>query len=126
MARNSKPQLVTTEIQDIHVRRNFEALKAYFEEQNQLLDFKFVEMNFTTDVSLVKIRHGLKIAPRDLIRMEVTGPGTITFHRGLFTEEFIIVSSTAAVHVRLLAGLHRGSGATVLAEDATEQWKATV
>lgn len=126
MPSKQNPQLLTTEIKDEYVRRNFEALKKYFEEQNQLLDFKFVEMDFEEAVSEVKVRHGLTVIPRDLLRLEVTGPGTVTFHRGLFDKTYMVVSTTDAVHVRMLVGLYKDSGAEALAEDVTEKWKATV
>ena len=126
MPSKQNPQLLVTEIKDEYTRRNFEALKKYFEEQNQLLDFKFVEMDFEEAVSEVKVRHGLTVIPRDLLRLEVTGPGTITFHRGLFDKTYMVVSTTDAVHVRMLVGLYKDSGATALAEDVTEKWRATV
>lgn len=120
------PKLYTQEIQDVYIRKNFQALQDYFTAQNQLLDFKFIELDFTTDVSEAKIKHGLSVIPRDLIRMEVTGPGKITFLRGKFTKDFLIVSATDKVHARLLVGLYKGTGSTVLDSDVIEEWKATV
>lgn len=126
MPSNPTPQINTQDIADLPTRRNFEALKAYYDKQNQLLDFKFVEMDFTAAVSQVKVRHGLNVIPRDLLRLEITGPGKVTFHRGLFDKTFLIVSATDAVHIRLFAGLYKDSGAAVLAESVTEEWRATV
>ena len=126
MPSSEKPSLTTRDIVDIYVRKNFEALRTYFSQQNQMLDFKFVELNFSTDVVEAKVRHGLNLIPRDLMRLEVTGPGKITFHRGKFTKDFLIVSSTDAVHARLFVGLYKGMGSDALNEDVIEEWKATV
>jgi hypothetical protein len=121
------PQLYTTQIQDLYVRKNFQALVDYFSNQNQLLDFKFIEQDFTAAVSKVQVKHGLKVTPRDLVRMEVSGPGVVTFHRGLFDSTYLYISTTDAVHVRFLVGLYKGqAGSNSLAADVTEQWKAAV
>jgi hypothetical protein len=120
------PSLSTQDIADPVVRRNFEALRTYFREQNQLLDFKFVEVDFKAAVSQVRVRHGLNVIPRDLLRLEISGPGKLTLHRGQFDDTYMIVSSTDAVHVRMLVGLYKDSGSDQLAADVTEEWKATV
>lgn len=120
------PKLLVAEIQDISVRKNFEALKTYFEQQNQLLDFKFVEIDITEAVSQMKVRHGLNVIPRDLLRLEITGSGKLTFHRGLFDKTFLVVSATAALHARMLVGLYKDTGAVTLAANAIEEWRATV
>lgn len=120
------PKLYVQQITDIYVRKNFQALQDYFAAQNQLLDFKFVELDFTAATSKQKIQHGLAVIPRDLVRLEVTGPGILQFHKGLFDKTYLIISSTDAVHARLLVGLSKDGVATQLAEDVMEEWSSKV
>lgn len=122
----ANPQLDLSSIDDPFIRDNFKKLAEYFSAQNQLLDFKFVEMDFTAAVVQQKVAHGLTVIPRDLLRLEVTGAGKVTFHKGLFDKQFLVVSTNGAAHVRLFAGLYKDSNTGTLAESVTEEWKATL
>jgi len=124
MAKTDRPRLNVREIADLYTRKNFENLAAYFAEQNQLLDFRFVEIDTAVAVTRERIKHNLNLVPRDLIRLEVSGPGKITLHKGVFDSTYLYYSSDGAVHARLFVGLSRASTPVVLAEDAVEVWEA--
>ena len=94
-----KPEINIKEIQDEVVRKNFENLKSYFENQNQLQDFTHIVISLDSVQTNVKIRHGLGFTPRDILRTRHTGAG-ITFNRENFDDDFIDVTSAGAVEFR--------------------------
>ena len=120
------PKIFISEISDPYIRKNFENLNSFLAAQGQLLDFQFLELDFTQAETERPVRHRLNVIPRDLVRLEISGAGKVTFHRGLFDRDFIYVSSTGVAHVRLLVGLHKSDGAFAVNEDAIEEWRATV
>src|SRR5262249_37238052 len=96
----ANPPLAVKEITDVYIRENFNALARYFSEQNQLLNFKFLEFTFDGPVTEQRIPHGLAFTPKDILRSKVTGPGVCTFNHNLFDDQYIVVSTTNAVRVR--------------------------
>lgn len=102
----SNPPLAVKEITDVYIRENFNALARYFLEQNQLLNFKFLEFTFDGAVTAQKVPHGLGFTPKDVIRSKITGPGVCTFNHNLFDDEFINVSTTNSVRVRCFVGTY--------------------
>jgi hypothetical protein len=103
------PTLAVKEIKDPYIQKNFQNLKDYFQTQNQLLDFKFFEIEFTQAESNRKIQHGLGGIPVDLIRTYIVGTGAITFHRDEFDSTYIVVSASGPVLVRFFAGIYFNS-----------------
>ena len=95
-----KPEISIKEIQDDVVRHNFELLKEYFENQNQLQDFVHLVISIDSAQTNVKIRHGLGFVPRDILRTRKTGSGNITFNRSLFTDQLLDITTTGAVEFR--------------------------
>lgn len=117
------PDLVLTNIRDFFAQENFKRLQEYFDEENQLSGFKFLEFSTTAAVTNLKVPHLLAFTPKDLIRTRKTGAGSVTFNRHLFDAENIDVTTTGAVKVRLLIGTYRLD--TVLSTDEstdTETW----
>ncbi len=100
----SKPALSVKEITDLYVRKNFENLNNYFLGQNQLVDFKFFELNFTAATANYLLAHGLSYVPQDVIVTKVTGPGVVQFNHGLFDQANINLTVTGACRVRFFVG----------------------
>lgn len=100
------PPLVVKEITDIYVRNNFFELSKYFENQNQFLNFKFIEFKTDSAVSNLKVPHGLGFLPKDIVRAKVTGTGICTFNHSLFDKQLLDVSTTGPVRVRCFVGTH--------------------
>jgi hypothetical protein len=103
---NISPQLNEDKIQDVYLKKNFQNLNKYFNENNQMLDFKFFDLTFTGEESNRKVEHGLKTVPQDIIVLKVTGEGTVSFNHGGFTDKVIDVSSTGAARIRFLVGFY--------------------
>ena len=100
------PQLFLREITDPYIRKNFENLVAYFQQQNQLLNFKFFEQVFTGPTNNLLIAHGFNYIPQDIVITKVVGSSTITFNHGLFDGKNINLSSTGAARIRFLVGTY--------------------
>lgn len=101
-----KPFLLLKQIQDIYIRQNFESLTDYFSTQNQLLDFKFFEVVFTSAESNRKIAHGLEIIPKDVLVSQIVGQGRVTFNLGLFTDEDLSLTADGPCVVRFFVGTY--------------------
>lgn len=119
------PELNAKDIGDPYVRTNFQNLKDYFTRQNQLLDFLFLEVIFTQAEDLRRVTHELGYIPRDLIRMEVSGTGIATFHRGKFTNRFLFISADGPVRLRFFVGnFYKSPVGPTSKADLIEQWWA--
>ena len=117
------PILLINEIAELYIRKNFEILQKYFDDENQLLGFKHVEFSVDAAVVNYKIPHQLGYVPRDLIRTRKTGAGSVTFNRHLFDTENIDITTTGAAKVRLFAGTYRTDENTGTdAAATTETW----
>jgi microcystin-dependent protein len=118
-----QPALQVKEINDQYLRRNFQSLQDYFKNQNQLLDFKFLDVTFDGTESNRKVFHGLGRIPADLIRLSITGSGVVTFNRSLFDQNYLYLSCTGSCRIRFFAGNYFGADALANFEpDETEQW----
>jgi microcystin-dependent protein len=100
----ANPILIIKEITDLYLRKNFQALRDYFDKQNQLLDFKFFEQKFAAATDNFKIAHGLGYAPDDVIVTKITGSGVVTFNVGLFDDQNIDLSVDGPCLVRFFVG----------------------
>lgn len=98
------PYLTVSQLQDQYVRKNFENLNKYFQDQNQLLDFKFFEQVFTKAQTGVKIAHGLSSPPLDVIVTRLTGTGAVTFQYASFDATYIILDVSGPCQIRFFAG----------------------
>lgn len=103
---NINPALSIKEIQDQYIRTNFKNLSQYFARQNQLLNYKFFELNFTAATASYDLVHGLGVLPQDLLMMNVVGEGQINFNFGLSTSSTLNISTTGVVRVRFLLGTY--------------------
>lgn len=122
--KTSAPNLFVKEIQDQYLRSNFQNLFQYFLDQNQLLDFKFFDLTFSGAETRRRVPHGLNRIPSDLIRLQVTGPGKITFHRADFDSQYLLLSSLGEGRVRFYAGSSPFSGA-ISNSTGDEVWLST-
>lgn len=98
------PSLVIAQIADLYVRKNFEALQAYFRAENQLLNFQFFEKVFTAAETGAQIAHGLDFIPLDILVTHMSGDGDVTFQYGEFDGTNLILDATGACRVRFFAG----------------------
>lgn len=104
--RQSNPTLITKEIQDLYVRKNFEALSQYFGKENQLLGFEFNEVVFTETTANLKVAHQTGVIPRDIVVTQITGSGDVTFNLGLFDESTIDISASGPCRIRFFVGTY--------------------
>lgn len=102
----TQPQIIVREIQDLYLRQNFKNLQDYFTVQNQLLDFKFIEVTFTEAQENYKLAHGLNYAPKDIIVTYITGSGLVKFNIGLFDTTSMDITVTEACTVRFYYGTY--------------------
>jgi hypothetical protein len=111
MAQNStntqpNPQLATKEIQDIYVKKNFDNMVAYFKAQNQLLNFRFFDLVFSSATSNFLVAHGFTYIPQDVLVTKIIGPGTVTFNYGLFDGTNVNITTSGACRVRFFVGTY--------------------
>lgn len=100
-------RLLLKEIADTYVRKNFEKLSKFFVEQHILgCGFRHFAYRFTEAGTNIKIPHGLKYVPTDLIQTWKSGPGTITFNYDLFDATSVDVTVTDACVVRGFIGAY--------------------
>lgn len=104
MPNRNKPELIVSEIVDNYIRRNFLNLKNYFQEQSQLLDFKFFEVKFTANSLTQLVSHDMGIVPVDVVFLSITKNASVSFNIGMFTKEKMSVTVDKACAVRFLAG----------------------
>lgn len=119
------PVLVTKDVADPVIRRNFENLKTYFTRQNQLVDFEFQEVTFSGAEPNRRIRHALGYAPRDVLVSRLTGTGTVTFNYSEFDDEFVDLSASGPCQVRFYMGAKSVIGET-LDEELIQSYSAQV
>lgn len=98
------PVLSVDQITDIYLKQNFQALRDFFETQNQLMNFKFFELVFTEETKNKKVAHGFDYIPLDLVITRITGKGKVQFNHGLFTKTDMDISATGPCRVRFFAG----------------------
>lgn len=98
------PQLKLAEMPDIFIRENFKLLDDYFKTQNQLMNFKFFEVNFDAATTKKALAHGFSSAPLDVILTHISGAGKVSFLFGLFDATNIYLDATDACKVRFFLG----------------------
>lgn len=104
--RDQNPPLIVKELQDIYVRKNFEQLRKYFNEQNQLFGFKYFEVVFSAAQTNYRQGHGLPTNPQDIIVTNITGDAQITFNKGLFSNSEFDMTVTGACKVCFFLGTY--------------------
>lgn len=102
------PVLDTQNISDLFVRSNFQALKNFFQKENQLVGFQHLRLDITEKADNLTFRHGLKYVPQDVIVTRITGEGTLTLNWDLFDQENINVSASGPLRARLFVGTYAG------------------
>lgn len=105
-SQQTQPKILTAEITDIYLRRNFQNLTDFFGSQNQLLNFKFFELVFTAATKNYTAAHGLGTAPKDVIVTAVVGAGAVTFNHGLADNTNMNLTVTGACRIRFFIGTY--------------------
>lgn len=106
LLRKYNPTLNIKDITDIYVRKNFENLRDYFSNENQLLGFKFFELVFPQAVSNYRFPHGLKTIPQDIIVTQITGQGEVKFNNFAFDISQAEVTATGPCRIRFFMGTY--------------------
>lgn len=97
------------------VRKNFEELTRYYQEQAQFDGFAHLEFALQPGDSHVKIKHGLGYVPKDVIltRLLATSGAKLTLHHAEFDTEYLVASysntATTQAKVRMFVGTYRNS-----------------
>lgn len=100
----TNPQIYVAQISDQYIRKNFQNLSDYFNSQNQLYNFVFVEIVFSGAVTSQVVPHSLGVIPQDIILTKITGVGSATFLHGSFTKTNMYITTTGACRVRFFYG----------------------
>lgn len=103
----SLPKLSIAEIADLYVRENFRRLQSFFREESPLLGFQHIEITIQNAVSAQKFPHNLGFLPKDIILLSSIGSGVATLNYDQFTATDLVITTTGAVTLRLLAGTYQ-------------------
>lgn len=119
----AKPIVSVDQVKDLVIQKNFKNLLEYFQTQNQLQDFNFLDLTFTDSVLNFKVAHGLSEIPQDIIMTRITGPGICQFNHGLFDATNINISTSDACRVRFFIGKYwKSKSITNIASDEFTQY----
>lgn len=100
--------LILKDIKEPHIKENFwRLLKALKNETFLKGNFRHFELTFTSAVTNFRYMHGLGFLPKDIIQTSSIGAGTVTWNYSLFTTDFLDITTTGAVVVRVYVGSHR-------------------
>jgi microcystin-dependent protein len=97
-------KLNTQLVYDPRVREALDDLNEHLFDQSQLHGFKFIGFSTKVAVTNLRVAHGLRAVPRDLVRLSVIGSGTVRFNYSRFTDTHIDVTTDGPVRVRMFAG----------------------
>lgn len=109
-----KPEFSISEIADIYIRKNFERLRDFLNNEPNLDGFRAFQVTFTATNTAFKFTHRLGFLPKDVIITSLTGTGTVVFNYSRFTATELdltiggTVSTTAPTVVRFLVGTLSG------------------
>lgn len=93
-----------TKVTDKPTRDALEEVRDSFNEQDLILgSFKLYTVTTTGAVSNLVVSHTLGFTPMDIIVTRLSG-GTVTWSYDSFTKDKLVLSTSAAVSVRFLAG----------------------
>lgn len=121
-----RPVLNVKDVKDEVTRRNFQNLRDFFVAQNQLLDFQFMELVFSSAGTQTP-GHSLGFIPKDILVTQLTGTGPVTFNIGSFTSTVLSVTALAACKVRFFLGRRpEGSSGANTADSQTFYPDATI
>ncbi len=102
-----KPFLYIQDITDLFLRKNFEALKDYFQRENQLLGFQHIDITFTKAETNYKVAHNLGFTPLDVLTSHFVGPGTLTWNYDRFNSTHLDITTSDECRVRAFIGLYQ-------------------
>jgi hypothetical protein len=91
------PSLEVSKITDKYVQKNFKNLNDFFQAQNQLINFNFFDLTFTSTVSAQLFSHNLGYLPLDILMMKISGSGIVQFNMGAFTTTKMSITVTGTV-----------------------------
>lgn len=75
-------------------------------------NFQFFTVTYETAVTEERLYHRMGFVPKDIIQTAILdtdggGPYTSTYHYGLFTSEYLVISTTGPCVIRLFAGAYQ-------------------
>lgn len=94
------------ELEGENLKEILRRLVGYFEDQNQLLDFRHFIITTDSAQTNLKVRHGLGFIPKDILKTKKTGSGNITFNYALFDENNLDVTTSGSVKWRGFIGTY--------------------
>lgn len=100
--------LLLPQVQDSVVRENFQRIQDFTKQNNQLDNFKHLELVFNSAITNYRHKHGFTFIPKDVILTSSTGPGAATFNYTLFDKDFIDITTSGAVTIRFFLGTAGG------------------
>lgn len=122
------PENLNTEDALRILRRNFEQLVQFFDQNSQLTGFVPISFELTQGATQVKIAHGLGFIPRDILVTRVLAPTGVklTIHHSLSTTSDLVVSvsgtGTVNLKARMFVGtFNRTEGSEVFEASASTQ-----
>lgn len=97
--------LILKDIDDLHVRENFNRLKNFLNEQ-VLFDgnFKLFDVTIDKKVHNFRVKHGLPFQPSDIITLSVEGNFNYYFNYQIFDKDSIYITTEGPVRIRFLGG----------------------
>lgn len=102
------PDYIFKDIKDEYTRESFKRLQDFLADFPFFRgNFKFFELTFTSAVTDLKVAHGLKFVPTDVIQTSSKGAGILTWVYDSFDRENLVVTTTGACIVRAFVGAYR-------------------
>lgn len=89
----------------ITTQENFEIISEYINQTPILAGaFESYEIDVTNTSSVIKFRHGLNFAPRDVFITWINPTSTVVIRYDLIDETYLAFTSSAECRVRMIAG----------------------
>lgn len=96
------------QIQDAATRESLQWLYDYIVAESLLgSDFKHFTLSFSKAETELKVPHGLKFSPIDVIQTYKTGAGDVTFDYEKFDTTNLVITTTGACVIRFFAGRYQ-------------------
>lgn len=100
------PQVTISQVSDPTVRKNFQNIQKFLNDETPFAGFRFLEFAVNGPVTNFKQAHNLAYVPRDIVALKITGSGTVTFNYDKFDASNIDITATGVAQVRVLVGTY--------------------
>jgi hypothetical protein len=112
-----KLDLILKDITDPLIRENFARLQTALLQARVLgPDFKFMEIDISSDVTAQPIAHGLGYAPTDVLILSSIGDYNFFFDYVKFDKTNLFITTHGPVRLRFLVGRYEDKGKRPLSE----------